>query len=60
MTCKPGPDGKMVFTGTGKLVKATGRYEESQVTYSFTAWQLTQPPHDTVYCTYTTTVLPKK
>jgi len=61
MTCKPGPEGKMVFSGTGKQVRGTGRFEGSQFTVSFTAWQLTQPPHDTVYAEYTATVmLPKK
>ncbi len=61
MICKPGPDGKMVFTGTGKQVMATGRFEGSQATYSFTGWQLTDPPHDTSYGEYTSTViLPKK
>jgi len=61
MTCKPGPDGKLIFVGTGKQVSGPTRYEGTQATWSFTSYQLTPGPGDIGYAVYATTFtkLPK-
>jgi len=60
-TCRVGPNGELIFEGTGKQVNATGRFEGSQATFTFTAWQVVPPPGVINFGSYTTTVtLPKK
>jgi hypothetical protein len=61
MTCRPGPDGKLIFEGTGKQIAGTGRFAGGDSVWSFTSWQLTSPPNDSVYAQYKTTyTLPKR
>ncbi len=55
MTCKRGPDGKLIFEGTGKNVSGTGSVADAQITWTFTAYQLTPGPGDIGYSVYTTT-----
>jgi len=61
MICKPGPDGKLVFYGTGVFVDGTGRFAGIKGTVAFTAWTLTQAPDQMNYYSYTVKMtLPKK
>jgi len=61
MTCKPGPDGQLVFSGNGVFVDGTGRFAGIKGTLEFTSWTLTQQPDQMNYYSYTVkTTLPKK
>jgi hypothetical protein len=52
MICKVGPDGKLIFEGTGKKVSGM---PDIEATWTFTAYQLTRGPGDVGYSVYTTT-----
>jgi len=61
MTCKPGPDGLLVFNGNGLFVDGTGRFAGIKGSCAFTAWNLNQPPNQLTYYSYTAKItLPKK
>ena len=50
LTCKLGPDGKLVFEGQGVFVKGTGRFEGIQGTSKIlSSKHLTPPPEDMSY-----------
>lgn len=61
-TCKLGPNGEMMFEGTGRQVSGTGRFEGAEATFSFTGYQVVGPPNPMSYVEYTAKVTapPKK
>jgi hypothetical protein len=48
-TCRPGPDGLLVFEGGASVVGATGRFEGIQGKFTFKSWQVVPGPHDYGY-----------
>ena len=48
-TCRPGPDGMLVFEGAASVVQGTGRFEGTRMKWTFTSWQVVPGPHDYGY-----------